>query len=209
MVSERNRCIAVAGNMGVGKSTLVQFLSAQFDGKAFYEPVDSNPYFAKFFKDMRTWAFHSQMYFLTYKFRIHQEAERTPGLTVIDRSIYEDAEIFVKGLFRSRKLSKDEFKIYWDLYDAIRNTLRPPDVLIYLTCSMKTLTERVNSRGRQAEKSVPESYLRRLQKNYDQWVRSIDFCDVITINTDNLDYTSDALHRARVIEHLSKYLVDP
>lgn len=202
----KGRCIAVAGNMGVGKSTMVQFLAAQFGGEAFYEPVDSNPYFARFFKDMRAWSFHSQMYFLTHKFRIHQRVEDHQGLKVIDRSIYEDAEIFVKGLYRSRKLSKDEFELYWHLYEAMIKSLKPPDVLIYLTCSLKTLIERVNSRGRKAEKEVSPHYLKRLQKNYDNWVKTIDFCEVITINTDNLDYTSDAVHRAHVIEHLSKYL---
>lgn len=195
--------------MGVGKSTLVQFLAAQFGGEPFYEPVDSNPYFARFFKDMRAWAFHSQMYFLTHKFRIHQRVQEHQGLKVIDRSIYEDAEIFVKGLYRARKLTKDEFELYWNLYTAMCKSLEPPDVLIYLTCSLKTLIRRVNTRGRQAEKTVSHQYLARLQKNYDDWVKTIDFCEVITINTDNLDYTSDALHRAHVVEHLSKYLIEP
>lgn len=195
--------------MGVGKSTLVQFLSAQFGGEPFYEPVDTNPWFARFFKDMRAWAFHSQLYFLTHKFRIHQEVEKRSGLKVIDRSIYEDAEIFVKGLYRARKLSKDEFKLYWDLYTAMCQSLKPPDVLIYLTCSIKNLVCRINSRGREAEKQVSENYLRRLQKNYDNWIKSIDFCEVITINTDNLHYTSDALHRQHVVERLSKYLIEP
>lgn len=195
--------------MGVGKSTLVQFLSAQFGGEAFYEPIDTNPYFARFFKDMRTWAFHSQMYFLTHKFRIHQRVQEQSGLKVIDRSIYEDAEIFAKGLYRARKFSKDEFNLYWDLYKAMCKSLRPPDVLIYLTCTIETLVKRVNSRGRQAEKTVSPHYLRRLQKNYDNWIKTIDFCEVITIKTDDLDYTSDAVHRAHVIEHLSKYLIVP
>lgn len=206
MTEKKRKYIAVAGNMGVGKSTLAQFLAAQFGGEAFYEPVDANPYFARFFKDMRKWAFHSQVYFLTHKFRIHQEVEKKEGLLVVDRTIYEDAEIFAKGLYRARKMSKDEFALYWDLYEAMCKTLRPPDVLIYLTCSMKTLKERISQRGRKAERTVPESHLRRLHKHYEDWIKRIDFCEVITIRTDNLDYISDAVHRAHVIEHLSKYL---
>jgi len=202
----KRKYLAVAGNMGVGKSTMVQFLAAQFGGEAFYEPVDTNPFFAKFFKDMRTWSFHSQIYFLTHKYRIHQEVEKRHGLLVVDRTIYEDAEIFAKSLFRSRKMSKDEFNLYWDLYESMCKSLRPPDALIYLTCSMKTLKERISKRGRKAEREVPDAHLRRLHNSYERWIKSIDFCEVININTDNLDYTSDAVHRARVIEHLSKYL---
>lgn len=206
MTTNGQRYIAVAGNMGVGKSTLVQFLTSQFGGEPFYEPVDTNPYFTRFFKDMRKWAFHSQVYFLTHKFRIHQTVQKKPGLVVIDRSIYEDAEIFAKGLFRARKMTKDEFQLYWQLYEAMCQSLRPPDILIYLTCSIKTLKERISTRGRKTERGVPVSYLRRLQKNYDNWIKGIDFCEVVTIRTDNLDYIGDLVHRANVIEHLSKYL---
>jgi deoxyadenosine/deoxycytidine kinase len=200
------RCIVVAGNMGSGKSTLVQFLATQFGGEAFYEPVEENPYFAKFFKNMRKWAFHSQIYFLTHKFRIHQAIQKKNGLAIIDRSIYEDAEIFAKALFRARKMTKDEFNLYWDLYQAMLETLRPPDLLIYLTCSIKKLKERIKKRERSAEKNVPDSHLKRLQMAYDGWVKQIDFCEVITIKTDNLDYIGDLVHRANTIDHLSKYI---
>ena len=206
MNEKKQKYIAVAGNMGVGKSTLVQFLAAQFNGEAFYEPVDSNPFFAKFFKDMRKWSFHSQIYFLTHKFRIHQDVAKREGLVVVDRTIYEDAEIFAKSLFSARKMSKDEFNLYWDLYTAMCESLRPPDALIYLTCSMATLKNRISQRGRKAERTVPDAHLLRLHKRYENWVKSINFCEVIIINTDNLDYTSDAVHRAHVIDHLSKYL---
>ncbi len=198
--------IAVAGNMGVGKSTLVQFLTAQFGGEAFYEPVDTNPYFAKFFKDMKKWSFHSQIYFLTHKFRIHQQVEKKSGLVVVDRSIYEDAEIFARGLYLSRKMSKNEFDLYWSLYQAMCESLRPPDVLVYLTCDLDILKKRIAKRGRKEEKSVPDAHLRLLQRRYNAWVKRIDFCEVITLNTDNLDYISDEVHRAHVIERLAKYL---
>lgn len=206
MSTSGQRYIAVAGNMGVGKSTLVQFLTTQFKGEPYYEPVDTNPYFARFFKDMKKWAFHSQIYFLVHKFRIHQTIQEKRGLVVIDRSIYEDAEIFARGLFRSRKMTKDEFALYWDLYTAMCKTLRPPDLLIYLSCSMKTLKERIRRRGRGAEKKVPDAHLRRLQRSYDEWIARVDFCEVVTIKTDNLDYLGDLVHRANVIEHLSKYI---
>lgn len=206
MVQQKRRYVVVAGNMGVGKSTLVQFLASQFNATAFYEPVDENPYFAKFFKDMRSWSFHSQIFFLTHKFKIHQEVGKTDGLAVLDRSIYEDAEIFAQGLYKAKKMSKDEFKLYWDLYEAMLLTLRPPDLLIYLTCSFKTLKERVAKRGRTAEKAVPDAHIKRLQRAYDDWVSRVKFCEVVTMSTDNLDYISDDLHRAHVIQHLAKLL---
>lgn len=205
MVSE-HRYIAVAGNMGVGKSTMVQFLTTQFGGEAFYEPVDTNPFFKHFFKDMRTWAFHSQIYFLTHKFRIHQEVQGRSGLTVIDRTIYEDAEIFARGLHQDGMMSDDEFNLYWDLYESMCQTLRPPDFLIYLTCSMATLRERIATRGRPSEKHVKIEYLKTLQRRYDLWVKNIKFCKVVHIHTDNLDYISDLVHRASVINQLAKHL---
>lgn len=192
--------------MGVGKSTLVQFLTAQFSGEPHYEPVDTNPYLNRFFKDMRKWAFHSQVYFLTHKFRIHQEVQRKSGLVVVDRTIYEDAEIFAKGLYREGRMDDDDFHLYWDLYQSMCQSLRPPDLLIYLTCSHKTLVERIRRRARSAESDVPEAYLKRLQEDYDEWVKRVDFCEVITLKTDNLDYLSDMVHRESVIKILAKYL---
>lgn len=206
VMASKQRYIAVAGNMGVGKSTLVQFLSAQFNGQAFYEPVDTNPYFARFFKNMRKWAFHSQIYFLAHKFKLHQAIQRTSGLVVIDRSIYEDAEIFAKGLYHDHKMSSDEFELYWSLYESMCQTLRPPDLMIYLTCSLDTLKERIHKRGRGAEKNVPDSHLNLLQDAYDNWIKRVDFCEVVHIKTDDLDYIGDLVHRANVVEHLAKYI---
>jgi deoxyadenosine/deoxycytidine kinase len=155
---------------------------------------------------MRKWAFHSQVYFLTHKFRIHQQVQQHSGLAVVDRTIYEDAEIFAKGLYRDGNMADDDFALYWDLYQNMCESLRPPDLLIYLTCRMQTLTDRIRHRARNAEKNVPEAYLRRLQRDYDDWIGRFDCCEVITLETDDLDYLSDLVHRKHVIERLSKYL---
>lgn len=205
-MKHNKKYIAVAGNMGVGKSTLVQFLSHQFSAQPFYEPVDTNPYFARFFKDMKKWAFHSQIYFLTHKFRIHQQVEQCGGLAVVDRTIYEDAEIFARGLYLAKKMTRNDFELYWSLYESMCRTLRPPDVLVFLNSSIKTLKERIAKRGRTAEKMVPDAHLRLLQRRYNAWIKRIDFCEVITIETDNLDYIGDGVHREQVIERLAKYL---
>ncbi len=198
--------IVVAGNMGVGKTTMVQFLATHFNAKPFFEPVSTNPYFRKFFSDMKRWAFHSQMYYLVHKFKLTQELLKEKGLIVLDRSIYEDAEIFAAGLYKSRKMAKNDFNLYFDLYESMCESLTPPDLLIYLTCSMPVLKARIQKRGRQNEKEVTSAYLNKLQRNYDEWVSKVKFCPVLTINTDHIDYVSDIEHRADIIKLLSKYI---
>lgn len=198
--------IVVAGNMGVGKTTMVQFLSTYFGAKPFFEPVLTNPYFKKFFSDMKTWSFHSQMYYLVHKFKLTQNLLKEKGLLVLDRSIYEDAEIFATGLYKSKKMTKNDFNLYYDLYQSMCESLNPPDLLIYLTCSMSVLKQRIAKRGRKNEKEVTSAYLRKLQNNYDDWVYKVKFCPVLTINTDHIDYVSDLEHRADIIKLLSKYI---
>ncbi|MBQ4334077.1 MAG: deoxynucleoside kinase, partial [Myxococcaceae bacterium] len=131
-MSERKRFIAVAGNIGAGKTELVGFLCRRYGLKPFYEPNDTNPYLADFYRDMKTWAFQSQIYFLTHKFRLHRELERTAGAVVQDRTIYEDAEIFARNLYRQRLMTKRDWQTYCELYDVIAKSLEPPDIMIYL-----------------------------------------------------------------------------
>ena len=149
------RSIAIAGNMGVGKSTLVEFLARTYDVKPFYEPNDENPYLRDFYRDMRGWAFQSQLYFLANKFRLHQALDRQPGVVALDRTIFEDAEIFATALYQMRKISKRDWETYRGFYEAILDAIRPPDLLIYLKCSMRTLKTRIRLRGRQMEQDVP------------------------------------------------------
>ncbi|MBI2093021.1 MAG: deoxynucleoside kinase [Deltaproteobacteria bacterium] len=124
--------IAIAGNMGSGKSSLVDFLCRECNFKPFYEPNDLNPYLADFYKDMKKWAYHSQLHFLTHKFRIHQELDRSNGTVVQDRTIYEDAEIFCTNLYRSGFVGKRDYQTYMDLYKTILKSLQPPSVMISL-----------------------------------------------------------------------------
>jgi deoxyadenosine/deoxycytidine kinase len=153
------RSIAIAGNMGTGKSTLVEFLHRTYDVAPFYEPNDENPYLADFYKDMKRWAFQSQLYFLSNKFRLHQELDRQPGVVALDRTIFEDAEIFATALHQMRKISKRDWETYRGFYSAILDAIRPPDLMIYLRCSMRTLRQRIRLRGRKMEQDVPLAYL--------------------------------------------------
>jgi deoxyadenosine/deoxycytidine kinase len=200
------RSIAIAGNMGSGKSTLVDFLSRTYDVTPFYEPNDENPYLADFYKDMRSWAFQSQLYFLSNKFRLHQELDRQPGVVALDRTIFEDAEIFATALYQMRKISKRDWETYQGFYGAILDAIRPPDLMIYLRCSMRTLRQRIRLRGRKMEQDVPLSYLKRLERLYDDWIESYEMSDVLVLETDNLDYIHDLVHRLDVMQRIEAVL---
>jgi deoxyadenosine/deoxycytidine kinase len=200
------RYIAIAGNIGAGKSTLVDFLTRTYGIQPFFEPNDDNPYLADFYRDMNAWAFHSQVFFLSHKFRIHQELDKTPGVVVQDRTIYEDAEIFATALFRSGKMSARDWKTYSELYQNILSSLRPPDLMIYLSCSMKTLNKRIKQRGREMEQNIPQSYLRGLHDLYEEWIARWNLSETVTIHTDKLDYISDLEHRLEVMRRVEKYL---
>ncbi len=192
--------------MGSGKSTLVDFLSRTYGVTPFYEPNDENPYLADFYADMKSWAYQSQLYFLSNKFRLHQELDRQPGVVALDRTIFEDAEIFATALFQMRKISKRDWETYNLFYAAILDAIRPPDLMIYLRCSMKTLRQRIRLRGRAMEQDVPLAYLKRLDKLYENWISSYTMSDVLILETDKLDYIHDLVHRLDVMERIEAVL---
>jgi len=200
------RSIAIAGNMGAGKSTLVDFLARTYGVVPFYEPNDENPYLADFYKDMKGWAFQSQLYFLANKFRLHQELDRQPGVVALDRTIFEDAEVFATALHQMRKISKRDWQTYQSFYNAILDAIRPPDLMIYLRCSMRTLRQRIRLRGRAMERDVPHAYLKRLDRLYDEWIASYDMSDVLFLETDELDYIHDLVHRLDVMRRIESVL---
>ncbi len=200
------RSIAIAGNMGSGKSTLVEFLSRTYNVTPFYEPNDENPYLADFYKDMKAWAFQSQLYFLSNKFRLHQELDRQDGVVALDRTIFEDAEIFATALHQMRKISKRDWATYQSFYGAILDAIRPPDLMIYLRCSMRTLRKRIRLRGRKMEQDVPLAYLKRLERLYDGWIHSYSMSDVLVLETDNLDYIHDLVHQLDVMQRIEAVL---
>lgn len=200
------RSIAIAGNMGAGKSTLVEFLCRTYGLTPFYEPNDENPYLADFYADMKRWAFQSQLYFLSNKFRLHQELDRQSGVVALDRTIFEDAEIFATALYQMRKISKRDWQTYQGLYSAILDAIRPPDLLIYLRCGMRTLRQRIRLRGREMEQDVPLAYLKRLERLYETWIDSYKMSDVLVLETDRLDYINDLIHRLDVMERIEAVL---
>ena len=200
------RSIAIAGNMGSGKSTLVDFLARTYDVSPFYEPNEENPYLPDFYKDMKRWAFRSQLYFLSNKFRLHQELDKTPGVVALDRTIFEDAEIFATALHQMKKIDKRDWQTYWGFYQAILDAIKPPDLMIYLRCSMRTLRQRIRLRGRAMEQDVPLAYLKRLDKLYEEWISSYKMSEVLVLETDKLDYIHDLIHRLDVMERIESVL---
>jgi deoxyadenosine/deoxycytidine kinase len=205
-IRSAGKTIAIAGNIGTGKSSLVEFLTRTYGIKPFYEPNDENPYLPDFYQDMQRWAFHSQLYFLINKFRMHQQLEQLSGVVGLDRTIYEDAEIFASALHDMRKFTGRDWDTYWNFYQIILNSIRPPDLMIYLRCSMRTLRKRIRNRGRAMEKDIPLAYLKRLQNLYDQWVSSYQSGEMLILETDKLDYINDMVDCLDVMERIEALL---
>ncbi len=200
------RSIAIAGNIGAGKSTLVDFLARTYGIQPFYEPNEENPYLKDFYKDMKSWAFQSQLYFLASKFRLHQELDRQPGLVALDRTIFEDAEVFATALYQMRKINKRDWQTYREFYEAILDAIRPPDLLIYLRCSIRTVRTRIRLRGRRMERDVPTSYLKRLDRLYEEWIDNYSMSEVLVLETDELDYIHDLVHKLDVMQRIEALL---
>ena len=198
--------IAIAGTIGSGKSSLLEFLTSTYDVRPFYEPNDANPYLPDFYRDMKRWAFQSQLFFLSNKFRIHQEADRMAGVVVQDRTIFEDAEIFATALHRMGHIDQRDWQIYWAFYQTILTAIQPPDLMIYLRCSMKTLRRRIRLRGREMERAIPLAYLKRLDRLYEEWIGNYSLSEVLVLESDRLDFVHDLVDRLDVRERIEALL---
>ncbi|OJX48211.1 MAG: deoxynucleoside kinase [Chloroflexi bacterium 44-23] len=198
--------IAVAGNIGVGKSTLVQKICTYMNWEPFYEPVTENPYISDFYENMNAWSFHSQIFFLTHRLRIHQELIRFNGSVIQDRSIYEDAEIFARNLFLQGKMSSRDYQTYHSLYETLADFLPPPDLVIYLRASEDTLISRIRIRNRSYERSIKREYLAQLNVLYEEWISNFRFCPVLTIPADALDFVAHPRHLALILKKVQEKL---
>ena len=193
--------------MGVGKTSMVEFLTQEYGVEPVYEPYTANPYLDEFYADMPRWGFHSQLWFLTHKFRLHLELHDRAGAVVQDRTIYEDAEIFATNLARSGMLSERDWRTYQDLYAAMRAALQPPDVLIYLRCSVRAIRQRIRRRGRPSELAIPLAYLQRLNGLYEEWTASYSLSPVVVWDSERMDYMThilDQIEFRRMVERVLK-----
>jgi len=188
------RFIAVAGNIGVGKSTLVTLLSQQLGWEPFYEAVAENPYLADFYRNMANWSFHSQIFFLANRLRSHRQLLDHPTSVVQDRSVYEDAEIFARNLHDQGSLDARDYATYRQLYEVLTEFLPPPDLVVYLRASVETLRARIAGRGRDYERRIAPEYLAQLNTLYESWIDAFRLCPVLTIPADDLDYVANPAH---------------
>lgn len=199
--------IAVAGNIGVGKSTLTTMLAEKLAWEPFYEAVDDNPYLADFYGNMQQWSFHSQVFFLSRRLRHHRQILDRPGTVVQDRSVYEDAEVFAENLYRQGNMSERDYRTYRELYAAMGLFLPPPDLVVYLRASVPVLLKRIRKRGRDFERQVSAEYLEQLNRLYEEWIERFSLCPVLTVPADNLDFVQFNSHMeliaAKIVDKLS------
>lgn len=200
------RYLAIAGNIGVGKSSLADFLCRRFHLKPFFEPNETNPFLDDFYKDMKRWGFHSQLYYLSQKFRMHHELSQCKETVVVDRTIFEDAEIFAKNLYRNGGIPKREYEVYRTLYQSILDVVEPPKLLIYLKCRLPAMRKRIAKRGRKMEKAIPDEYLKQLSNLYSRWIAGYNLSPVLIYETDTLDYLSDFIHQRDLMSKIEAYL---
>jgi len=192
--------VAVAGNIGAGKSSLTRLLSERYRLEPVYEAVDENPYLEDFYRDMRRYAFHSQMFFLATRLRQHL-GQVNPGRRVIqDRTVYEDAAVFARQLHRQGVLDDRDHRSYRTMYDAVQAALRPPDLLIYLRADLPTLRRHIRQRGRGYEAGIEDGYLAGLNALYEAWIDSYELSPVVVVPADELDFVHRAADRERLLE---------
>ena len=196
--------ITIAGNIGVGKSTLVQLLSDRIGWEPVFEAVSENPYLADFYEDMQRWSFQSQVYFLSRRLQQHYTLLQHPNSIIQDRSVYEDAEIFARNLYQQEDMNERDWASYMDLYRTLTLLLKPPDLVIYLKATVPTLRRRISHRGRDFERGIADEYLDRLNNLYDEWANNFVLSPVLIIDTNNLDYIQYEEHLEKIwksIEH--------
>jgi len=182
--------VAVAGNIGAGKSSLTRLLGERFHWKPYYESVDDNPYLSDFYADMHRWSFHLQVYFLANRFKSHKLIVESSESVIQDRSIYEDAEIFARNLYDIGRMEQRDYDNYVSLFHVMMEYLKPPDLMIYLKASVDTLIRQIGRRGRSFEQGIQRDYLEQLNKLYTGWIETYRLGPLLVIPSDNLDFVN-------------------
>jgi deoxyadenosine/deoxycytidine kinase len=198
--------IAVAGNIGSGKSSLTRLLAQHFGWKPYFESVDDNPYLPDFYADMKRWSFHLQIYFLANRFKHHKRMTETGESVIQDRSIYEDAEIFARNLYDIGKMDQRDYDNYASLFEVMTDYLKTPDLMIYLRASVDTLVQQVSRRGRSFEQGIQREYLEQLNKHYESWVGRYKRGPLLIVQSDHLDFVNREQDSRHVIELVQKKL---
>ncbi len=197
---------AVAGNIGSGKSSLTGLLAERFAWRAYYEHVENNPYLPDFYADMGRWSFHLQVFFLSKRFQHHQEILAAPESVIQDRTIYEDAEIFARNLHENGRMDRRDYDNYRELFRVMTQFLAPPDLLIYLRTSVPVLEERIRSRGRDFERSIPTEYLEQLDRHYEEWIARWSASPVLIVDTDSRNLVDEEAELEAVARRVQRRL---
>ena len=192
--------IAVAGNIGSGKTTLTGLLAKNFGWQPHYEDVDTNPYLPSFYEDMQRWSFNLQIYFLNSRFRQIVDIRKSGKNVIQDRTIYEDARIFAPNLHTMNLMTTRDYENYQSLFQLMSSFIQPPDLLIYLRADVPTLVRNIQKRGRDYEASIRLDYLKSLNERYENWINSYTEGKLLIFDVDNINFQENAEDLGKIIE---------
>jgi deoxyadenosine/deoxycytidine kinase len=200
------RLVVVAGNIGSGKTSLARLIGTRLNWHPDFESVQGNPYMSKYYEEPARWAFHLQMYCLNDRAQRYAEASRGHASVIFDRSLYEDYYVFARTQHRMGLVSDQDLSTYRSLFDRILGTLPVPTLLIYLKAPVEVLKERIARRGREIETGISTEYLSLLESHYDEWLKTFDVCQTLTIDTDQINFVNDADALEAVSERIRSLL---
>ncbi|MCD6332320.1 MAG: deoxynucleoside kinase [Bacteroidales bacterium] len=198
--------IAIAGNIGSGKTTLTRILSKHFKWEAHFEDVDDNPYLNDFYADMQRWSFNLQIYFLNSRFNQILDIRKMDKTVIQDRTIYEDAYIFAPNLHAMGLMTTRDFENYYTLFNLMASLIQPPDLIIYLRASVPTLVNQIQKRGRKYENSIRLDYLKRLNERYESWIETYHDGKLLVIDADSMDFLGNSEHISMAIDKVTAEL---
>jgi len=194
--------VLVAGNISAGKTSLAERVGNRLGWRTAFESVSDNPYLSEFYGDMRSWAFHLQVFFLGHRAKQHLDLAQGQQSAIADRSIYEDAHIFARALHHLGNLNERDYKAYRAVYDLVVAGLPSPDLLLYLRAPVEVLIDRIRKRGRAMERTISTEYLSLLDRFYEEWLAVYSLSPVLTIRTDDLDFVHQPEHLDIVVERI-------
>ncbi len=194
--------IAIAGNIGSGKTTLTRLLSKHYGWEAHFEDVDDNPYLNDFYEDMQRWSFNLQIYFLNSRFNQTLDIRKSGKTVIQDRTIYEDAYIFAPNLHAMGLMSTRDFENYFTLFNLISGLIKPPDLILYLRATVPTLVSQIQNRGRKYEDNIRLDYLKRLNERYEAWAEAYNMGNMLIVEADHYDFPNNADHLSEVIDKI-------
>ena len=203
------RFIAIAGNIGSGKTTLTRMLSDHYSWEPHFEVVSNNPYLSDFYGDMNRWSLQLQVFFLSKRFQAHQTIVKSNISAIQDRSIYEDAHIFARALKEGGQMDERDYENYFELYTKMTQFLNPPDLVVYVKRSVNCLKERIKERGRSFEQNIPKEYLQLLERCYEDWIKEYDLGKVLIVNADTLDFKNSEDDFKYVCSQIESSLTHP